>query len=79
MVGNIGINLSIIRLAAVSSDLETYSIILIMYGLNYFLLSNSTLSGRFSGFLFRSCAIINLTKGESFEGRGAGSVSDINF
>jgi hypothetical protein len=43
------------------------------------LLINSYVSGRVSGFLSNSFAIISLMKGETVEGRGSGSYSFINF
>jgi hypothetical protein len=61
------------------SDFETYSIIFSMYGLNSSLISNCLALGRVSGLFTNSFVIISLMKGETVEGRGAGSLSVINF
>jgi hypothetical protein len=61
------------------SDFETYSIILSIIGLNSSLMSNSLALGRVSGFLSNSFLMISLMRGETVEGRGAGSLSVINF
>jgi hypothetical protein len=61
------------------SDFETYSIIFSINGLNSSLLSNSFALGRVSGFLSKSFAMISLMRGETVDGRGAGSLSVINF
>jgi hypothetical protein len=69
----------LIRCPAFKSDFETYAIILTMYGLNSSLMSNCLALGRFSGLFTNSFVIISLIKGETVEGRGAGSLSVINF
>jgi hypothetical protein len=64
----------LIRYPAFKSDFETYAIILTMYGLNSSIMSNSLALGRVSGFLSNSFAIISFMKGETVEGRDAGSL-----
>jgi hypothetical protein len=76
--GKIG-NFFFIRRAEVLSDMQTYAIILIIYGLNSSLISKSEASGLFTGFLSNSFAMISLMKGETLEGRGGSSLSMINF
>jgi hypothetical protein len=50
-----------------------------MNGIISSLRSNCLASGRFTGFFSNSYEIISLIKGETVEGRGAGSLSMINF
>jgi hypothetical protein len=50
-----------------------------MNGIISCLSSKFLASGLFSGFLSKSYEIISLIKGETIEGRGAGSLSLINF